>query len=413
MAVDTDTTNTAVAENLQLNFREFLEGRGFVKTEKFSETYLLSLLTGVPILYYGRGGYGKSEMIHAAFQFVKDASYSVLECDVETTASQIKGGAIARTRKQGREEYTDAHYAVANSMLKKDFFFLEEALDALFSALSVCKSIITSGQLHVNGEIVQSINKQLVCATNVNPGDLLDAVPDKDRNSYEAFLQRFLVVEHEWEDHSAYAYVQLFAARQKPQDSMYDLLLQVTIEDLLRYRDSVKKVIIPQDMVSNLACLASAAAKRGTPVSPRAFIWTTKLMQASAFLDGRGTVNFSDMRVIQYLSYWSSTSVDEIEQEIKTQQEIASAKERIAYFQLELSNANCALKERTNALKNSDFAETELLNLLKFQKEVITLQQSLENSGSYPDTQYSSFCSLREDFGTLVADIKTVVNECF
>ena len=145
---------------MTFNLSSVLSAAGFINTSIFANSMELALVSGIPIMYYGKGGYGKTEMIKAVFDHI-DGSSAMLECDPETTASLIKGGAIARTTKTDKEDITLAHYNVGASILRNHSFFYEEMLDASFNALSVLKAIITNKQLTLNGEVVDSINKLL------------------------------------------------------------------------------------------------------------------------------------------------------------------------------------------------------------------------------------------------------------
>jgi MoxR-like ATPase len=186
-----------------------LKNDGFVGVDKFADTFLLSVLAGIPIIYHGEGGYGKSEMLISALSLF-NGRFGMLECDPETTSAAIKGGAIARTINQENGSLTEAYYNVANSLLQYDYFMLEEILDASFNALSFLKAVITGKKIHINGDPIDNVCKILVCATNVDPTSVTSTVRENQRNSYAAFLQRFMIVEHGWESHNSDDYVALY-----------------------------------------------------------------------------------------------------------------------------------------------------------------------------------------------------------
>ena len=292
-----------------------LKNDGFVGVDKFADTFLLSVLADIPIIYHGEGGYGKSEMLISALSLF-NGRFGMLECDPETTSAAIKGGAIARTINQENGSLTEAYYNVANSLLQYDYFMLEEILDASFNALSFLKAVITGKKIHINGDPIDNVCKILVCATNVDPTSVTSTVRENQRNSYAAFLQRFMIVEHGWESHNSDDYVALYPTINELPVTQFELT------DINRWRDEVKLVNFNMDLWKLLAKLAEDSSNEGSTVSPRAFQWTVRLIKSAAYLRGSNVVERCDFRVIDYLSYWSVDwdEVDEAIMEIELKQ---------------------------------------------------------------------------------------------
>ena len=292
-----------------------LKNDGFVGVDKFADTFLLSVLADIPIIYHGEGGYGKTEMLISALSLF-NGRFGMLECDPETTSAAIKGGAIARTINQENGSLTEAYYNVANSLLQYDYFMLEEILDASFNALSFLKAVITGKKIHINGDPIDNVCKILVCATNVDPTSVTSTVRENQRNSYAAFLQRFMIVEHGWESHNSDDYVALYPTINELPVTQFELT------DIDRWRDEVKLVNFNMDLWKLLAKLAEDSSNEGYTVSPRAFQWTVRLIKSAAYLRGSNVVERCDFRVIDYLSYWNVDwdEVDEAIMEIKLKQ---------------------------------------------------------------------------------------------
>ena len=292
-----------------------LKNDGFVGVDKFADTFLLSVLADIPIIYHGEGGYGKSEMLISALSLF-NGRFGMLECDPETTSAAIKGGAIARTINQENGSLTEAYYNVANSLLQYDYFMLEEILDASFNALSFLKAVITGKKIHINGDPIDNVCKILVCATNVDPTSVTSTVRENQRNSYAAFLQRFMIVEHGWSEHNTDDYVALYPVVNELPVTQYKLA------DIDKWRDEVKLVNFNMDLWKLLAKLAEDSSNEGYTVSPRAFQWTVRLIKSAAYLRGSNVVERCDFRVIDYLSYWSVDwdEVDEAIMEIELKQ---------------------------------------------------------------------------------------------
>ena len=324
---------------MTFNLSSVLSAAGFINTSIFANSMELALVSGIPIMYYGKGGYGKTEMIKAVFDHI-DGSSAMLECDPETTASLIKGGAIARTTKTDKEDITLAHYNVGASILRNHAFFYEEMLDASFQALSVLKAIITNKQLTLNGEVVDSINKLLVAATNVNPYDRIDQLPPSEANSYDAFLQRFIIVRHEWDTHDSNDYTRLLRANSDKKDVSKITIAQ--IDDARNYREGVK---LDRELQGILCSLAEKSANEGRIISPRMFKWTIRMIKSQAQLSDKSTATIEQLNVLNYLPSWDQSLLSNLEEEIQQQKIYNEANTNLKTLQDNYDRANSKVEE--------------------------------------------------------------------
>ena len=324
---------------MTFNLSSVLSAAGFINTSIFANSMELALVSGIPIMYYGKGGYGKTEMIKAVFDHI-DGSSAMLECDPETTASLIKGGAIARTTKTDKEDITLAHYNVGASILRNHAFFYEEMLDASFQALSVLKAIITNKQLTLNGEVVDSINKLLVAATNVNPYDRIDQLPPSEANSYDAFLQRFIIVRHEWDTHDSNDYTRLLRANSDKKDVSKITIAQ--IDDARNYREGVK---LDRELQGILCSLAEKSANEGRIISPRMFKWTIRMIKSQAQLSDKSTATIEQLNVLNYLPSWDQSLLSNLEEEIQQQKIYNEANTNLKTLQDNYDRANKKVEE--------------------------------------------------------------------
>ena len=360
-----------------------LKNDGFVGVDKFADTFLLSVLAGIPIIYHGEGGYGKSEMLISAVGLFA-GRFGMLECDPETTSAAIKGGAIARTINQENGSLTEAYYNVANSLLQYDYFMLEEILDASFNALSFLKAVITGKKIHINGDPIDNVCKILVCATNVDPTSVTSTVRENQRNSYAAFLQRFMIVEHGWSEHNTDDYVALYPVVNELPVTQFELT------DIDRWRDEVKLVNFNMDLWKLLAKLAEDSSNEGYTVSPRAFQWTVRLIKSAAYLRGSNVVERCDFRVIDYLSYWSVDwdEVDEAIMEIELKQ---VSNEQLDYFTSRLVTAREMFTTSVANYHNYAVCHTSITNLYT---EFLTTVKSTDDTEVKYDEVKSQFRTL-------------------
>ena len=364
-----------------------LKNDGFVGVDKFADTFLLSVLADIPIIYHGEGGYGKSEMLISALSLF-NGRFGMLECDPETTSAAIKGGAIARTINQENGSLTEAYYNVANSLLQYDYFMLEEILDASFNALSFLKAVITGKKIHINGDPIDNVCKILVCATNVDPTSVTSTVRENQRNSYAAFLQRFMIVEHGWESHNSDDYVALYPTINELPVTQFELT------DINRWRDEVKLVNFNMDLWKLLAKLAEDSSNEGSTVSPRAFQWTVRLIKSAAYLRGSNVVERCDFRVIDYLSYWSVDwdEVDEAIMEIELKQ---VSNEQLDDFTSRLVTARKMFTNSVADYYNYAVCHTSITNLYT---EFLTTVKSTD----YTEVKYHE---VKSQFRTLLNEV--------
>jgi MoxR-like ATPase len=369
---------------LSENISAQMYNEGFVQYKDFVDAACLSILTGIPAIFHGRGGYGKTEMILAISKVIQ-CSFGMLECDPETTASHIKGGAVARTIRNEKEDITSAYYNVLASVLQNEMFFFEEALDASFNALSILKAIITNRKLTLNGECVESVNRILFAATNLDPIALKEGMPETQQNSYDAFLQRFLLIEHGWSGHNSQDYAEMFKVRQqKP-------VIKIEIGEIDIMREDVQKVLMSARLHERLCLVAEKSAENGFVVSPRTMRWTEKLMKAAAYLRESTSVDIQDFRVLKLLSSWDTSVEESIEEEMKRIDDCRKANEKLEIFGQKLENGSRMVRE----------AET-IDVVLAVKKAAEKLEQEIANSGSYPDQLQSRLKSIRTAAASLV-----------
>jgi MoxR-like ATPase len=371
-----------------------LNNDGFINVDEFADTFMLSVLADIPIIYHGEGGYGKSEMLISALSLF-NGRFGMLECDPETTSAAIKGGAIARTINQEGGSLTEAYYNVANSLLQHDYFMLEEVLDASFNALSFLKAVITGKKIHINGDEIINNCKILVCATNINPTSVTSTVRENQRNSCAAFLQRFMIVEHGWKSHNADDYVALYP-------SVNELpVVQFELTDIDKWRNDVKLIEFNIDLWRLLAKLAEDSANSGNTVSPRAFQWTVRLIKSAALLRGSNVVERCDFRVIDYLSYWSVDwdEVDEAIEEIELRQ---VSNEKLDNF----SSRLVKVKKMYEELTNFDFNNLELYwHLQTLHLSITKLYDEFLTTVTYDDDTEVKYNEVKLQFKSLLNEV--------
>lgn len=294
----------------------------FSQTSKFSLSSTLTILTGLSAMYYGPGGYAKTEMIQALMSIFDETTIrrEMLECNPDTTVSNLLGGAIAKTISEleaddrTRIEITREDIDFTRGPLENEFFFLEEALDGPFNVLAALKALITNKRW--NGRISQ--NQSFFGATNIDPYLLLNELPTVHRNSIEALLQRFLILEHRWESHEKKDYLEMLEVGF---DGIYTDFHPLTLADIRLEQQLVKEVKLANSDNEALAQFCEDSAKEGYIVSPRTFMYSRRLLRAIAYCRGRDTINDDDFSILDFLPSYAPT----IREDVTTRLELSRA----------------------------------------------------------------------------------------
>jgi MoxR-like ATPase len=322
---------SAIAQNLSANF---------ILSGQFADQVSLSLLSGISPLWYGPGGLGKTEMILTVMNTLSGSQSGMIECHPDMAVSDLFGGAIALTQKKKlsesqpfyEEEVTKESIDFGKGLLGNDIFFLEEMLDCPMPVLAALKAVMTNKQWAG----VKSKHKLLLGATNINPYNLVEELPPTYSNSYKALLQRFIVIEHNPEYNK-----QGYQALLDFQPNISNRHQSYTSEEWLCDKELVEEVFIPQSIQTTLCFVAEKSGEDGSPVSPRTFMWTTRLLKAAAYLRDSHQVEEEDLRVLSLVGSFASQTLESLDKLIEESNREKKASDDL----LELEN-NLAKIER-------------------------------------------------------------------
>jgi hypothetical protein len=247
-------------------------------------------------------------------------------------------------------------------------------LDASFQALSVLKAIITNKQLTLNGEVVKSINRLLVGATNVNPYDRIEQLPPSEANSYDAFLQRFIIVRHEWDSHDSSDYSRLIRAisNKKNDDSKLTI---AQIDEARIYREEVK---LDRELQGILCSLAEKSGNEGRIISPRMFMWTINMIKSQALLSNKSVATIEQLNVLNYLPSWDQSLLSNLEEEIQQQKIYNDAKSSLDTFKTHFDRAVDKINEYK--AKNDVVSIFALVNSLQLMEGEIIKVSNIPDS---------------------------------
>ena len=329
---------SSIHSNIRFNLSQKFAGH-FVND--FSRSISLAYLSGISPLFWGPGGYGKTEMINTVLETIQ-ISKGVLECHPSTTVSELFGGATAQTDvftaspenlravqsgnpvsadgtildRDGMPLYaTEITFESINfdaGVLSKRQFFAEEILDAPIRVLAAKKAAMTNKAWGGYA----SKNHIIIGATNVDPYVLLDEVPVVWRNAIDAYLQRFIIIKHHPGKLTVDSYLELDETPSTPAPKR--LVSEKIFDQEVKEAQEVK---IPENMRFMLATLSAKSGELGSEVSFRTHQWCKRLMQASAYLDGRDEVYLDDLSVIPLVGSYSKQISKDLQKEIELQEQ--------------------------------------------------------------------------------------------
>ena len=154
------------------------------------------------VILYGRGGFGKSEMVSAFFAFI---TQKVTEAGYDTpTVGLLDAGKCSTSKLWGGympEHLPNEYYRLEHSWISYDYFVFEELFDAYLAALQTMKQTMTSKRYTSPFQDMVVRNQFLVCLTNMSPAEVLAKLDPSDQNTIQALMDRFpLQLLHEWSE---------------------------------------------------------------------------------------------------------------------------------------------------------------------------------------------------------------------
>lgn len=187
----------------------------FVQYEQTITLLYKGWLNNHHVILYGRGGFGKSEMVAAFFDYIQtavsDAGFD------KPTVGLLDAGKCSTSKLWGGyhpEQLPNEYYRLEHSWISYDYFIFEELFDAYLAALQTMKQTMTSKKYSSPFQELPVRNQFLVCLTNMSPQEVLAKLDPSDQNTIQALMDRFpLQLLHEWSEdqlRSACAWEDLF-----------------------------------------------------------------------------------------------------------------------------------------------------------------------------------------------------------
>ena len=174
----------------------------FVQYEQTVTLLYKGWLNNHHVILYGRGGFGKSEMVSAFFEYIQ-ACVEDVGFD-KPTVGLLDAGKCSTSKLWGGyhpEQLPNEYYRLEHSWISYDYFIFEELFDAYLAALQTMKQTMTSKRYTSPFQDMAVRNQFLVCLTNMSPAEVLAKLDPSDQNTIQALMDRFpLQLLHEWSE---------------------------------------------------------------------------------------------------------------------------------------------------------------------------------------------------------------------
>lgn len=359
------------------SIKTYLEGK-FLERENEIEGILLALLARQHVLLIGPPGTGKSAIVSEINKIVTDTKYFQWLLTRFSTPEELFGPLSLKDLEQGVYKRN-----TANKLPEANIAFLDEIFKSNSAILNSLLTLINERVFYNNGGAVQTPIMSIVGASNEYPetGEGLDALFDRFLLRYEVDYindnQNFINM---LQNNSAYV--------QPP---------QITLQELQELQFFCEMVTIPKDVLEKLALIRQEMKVEGIHPSDRRFKQSLSILKAKAYLNGRNTVNTSDVLVLCN-SLWeepeqkdiankivknfaqddSDRKLDNISNDAKDIEKLLSENGAVTEIQLEASSKlKKLIKESDSLLKENPNKQQEIEVV---QNKLKAMQQSIADS---------------------------------
>lgn len=333
----------------------------FIDCEDVARVLALALATELPVLIWGPGGHGKSEMIQAA---LNGLGHNFFPLSFGEGMSEAKLFGELNMRKLNEEGIIE--YYAENSFLNHEYVVFEEIFDAPAVVLMALKDCLTAKALRNGPQQFKMKTKVIVGLTNKDPKDVADFGP-----AAQALVERFsLQLNLKWETYSAADYNRLFE------------------------KVSPRVCGTPMNGFSKvLAEILAKATAEGNFVSPRTAVRALMICQAAAKLRGGNQIEKADLIDLRFLPGLDGLA-ETITAELSAAMERATAEKIIVEFE-----------NQVVALVNEFERARSMPDFMKIWKKAVALQDSCSGL-KLKDNQAERRKALRERLSKLESDAK-------
>lgn len=450
---------------MQKRFKQLLKelNEGLFEREEAIKLALLTAVAGESIFFLGPPGVAKSLISRRVKSAFKDSQTFEYLMNRFSTPDEIFGP-IAISKLKNEDKY---ERVVKNYLPSADIVFLDEIWKAGPSIQNALLTAINEKKYRNGEQEIDLPLKGLLSASNELPakGEGLEALWDR-------FIVRCIVENISDEDNFA-KYLQTNRIKSEIDIEEH---LKITSEEYKSWQEEISKIEIPDEVIGVIKFIRfnlmqyneSIEDEEATPIyiSDRRWKKVVRILQTSAFLNGRKKVNLVDCFLIAY-TIWSEVeqiqlvkeyitqaikehgytlqhstqgiekAIKILEQDIKNETKIEIKKDYFVpkvvhhngqeYYRILNYNYPYILKQDYENLIKSNYKEVYLWdsnfwhyykNCLKKQENHITIQVSLNPPADYQldvDTKYKKEIQTKRPHKAIIEkwnkDVKNIIDE--
>lgn len=234
-------------------------GKYFFEMESVVEALYIALTSGLNIILYGPGGFGKTQVVKK-FLEISGLNYSTI---VGYEDMEVDGLLGTVNIKKLTEESTYEICFEKSVFANPGILVLEEFLDARPSTAAALKDILTEGGYRRGSIFVESLISSVIICTNKSPDEM-----SKSASTSAFYKERFpIVVEVAWTRFSTEDYLR-YLQHIKPAESAANADTYMIISELAARTSAKGLIVSPRivkyasdlvDLHKDLSCLNNLA----------------------------------------------------------------------------------------------------------------------------------------------------------
>ena len=290
----------------------------FINYSKFAEAMELALVTGKNIMFYGKGGFAKTEMSRHVLER-NGVDPFILSCGEGLTEEKLFGGVNLKKLKESGE----IEYLLENSFMNSEYVIFEELFDAPTSVLLSLKDILTSKKFSQGKQRMEIKTKCVFALTNRTREEV------GEDDSSKALLERFpLELKVEWDSYDKKDFMQLFSKVSLGQDTK---------------AETVRQIKPSTNLKRDLDLLSGVCAKiimEGEWLSPRTAMHAAHVVEQAGF------------SFLKYVNGFSDGQIEALEKELKIKEDIEKQAKQIDDLKVKIQSEEKAIMASTQGSFN-------------------------------------------------------------
>lgn len=326
----------------------------FVERKEEIKGLLTAVLARQNILFIGPAGTGKSALSAELGKIITGSTYFQWLLTRFSTPEELFGVLSLQELEKGVYKRNTAH-----KLPEAHFAFLDEIFKANSAILNSLLTLINERIFYNNGGVVQSPLQTLIGSSNEYP---------EEGEGLEALFDRFLLRYEVKYTRTANGFLDMIKGTG---DSVS--LPQMSLEELAQEQFFVDMVNIPDAVFGALVEIRKELRDEGIQPSDRRFKQSLKLIQATAYMNGRSDATVSDLIILKQ-SLWVSPDDQQKTEDIINQ----NALDRITQTLLQRT------EEIENLTKEIDSTDSVDEKVVKNSKLTIIKNELTELSSNNP-----------------------------